>query len=397
MQLTATARILNQQWRYDPDTGFLRCTAAILKTGVMTYLREEIEASMPPDTVGDTVRIYVPPEALEEAASIASLEGVPACVGHIWQTAGNIQACGSVAGAPVIQGDKLVADILTTDQDAVRRIMLPETDPERLEEISSAGDWAIEWTPGTSPTGEAYDGVFVKIRYNHIALLPAGAGRAGAEVRIINQREVPKMEFTRVKLRGKTIRVVNEDVAAMEQVENEMETEVKNAVSPEELNAALEELQTLKAEVGDKNARIKELEGTIQSYKDQLEAALSDANIEEAAAEMAEEREEAVEIMNAAGVKPDFDVKKLRGHELRAKVVNSLRIANSKPALTEDEAKDQSFVKGMYGAYASGAQARKTVTGAGVVQVNNAAPQDGPNMANSRDRFQKMYGNKEGK
>src|SRR5690606_24413474 len=112
--------------------------------------------------------------------------------------------------------------------EAVRRVMLPENDPNRLQEISSAGDWLVVFEPGTAPDGQAYDGYFVKLRYNHSALLPPGAGRAGASVRIINEREAPKMDFTRVQIRNKktgavrAVRVANEDVAELEKaiVEN---------------------------------------------------------------------------------------------------------------------------------------------------------------------------------
>lgn len=392
MRITTTARIQNNAWRFDPDTGFLRCTASILCVGVMQYTRDDLAGADIPDGLGERIRMYVPPEELQNPDGIATLEGMPAVVGHVWQTAGNLTACGNVAGTPGIQGDHLMADILVTDPNAVRRVMLPEGNPERLQEISSAGDWSICWESGVTDTGEPYDGYFVKLRYNHVALLPAGAGRAGASVRIINEKEVAKVsDFTRMKVGGRVIRVLNEDVEKMEEALNEADSKVKNAVSAEELQAALDELAALKAEVGDKNARIAELEGTVQAFKDQLESAMSPEQVEAAADEMAQDREEATAVMNSAGLKLEGDDRKLRGHALRAKVVNSIRVKNGKSALTEDELKDEGYVKGMYKAQAELAGAVRKPTGANVVNVHNQQS-DKPNMADPKARMERMYG-----
>ena len=201
------------------------------------------------------------------------------------------------------------------------------------------------------------------------------------------------MEFTRVKLStGQVVRVLNEDVKDLEAADTASAEKVKNAVTPEQLQEALDELAALKSEVGDKNARIAELEGSIQAYKDQLEAALSPEVVEEAAMEMANEREEATAVMNSAGLKLEGDDKKLRGHDLRAKVVNSIRVKNGKAALTEDQAKDEAFVKGMYSVLAESAPAKQqTVTGADVVKVENQKTASQPNFANNTERAKALY------
>lgn len=402
MRITASARIQNNTWRYDPDTGFLRCTASILRAGIMLYTRADLDGADIPAHLGDQIRLYVPMEELTDPESVASLEGKPIVIGHTWQTAGALSACGNHCGAPMVQGDHLISDILITDPDAVRRVMLPENDPNRLQEISSAGDWMLVFEPGTAPDGQAYDGYFVKLRYNHSALLPPGAGRAGASVRIINEREAPKMEFTRVQIRNKKsgavrpVRVANEDVAELEKAMVENEELIDTAITPEQLQAALDELATLKSEVGEKNDRIAELEGMVQAYKDQLEAALSDTSIEEAAAEMAEERDEAVTVMNAAGI-TGFDAKGLRGHALRTKVLNSIRVKNGKSELSPEQAKDESLVKGMYMAQVDISGHRRQVPGAAVVtQAHVQNSNQAPSLADPRARLNHLLGKKEG-
>lgn len=404
MRITTAARIKNNAWRFDPDTGFLRCTAAILCPGVMTYARAELEDANPPEGL-QQIRMYVSPEELAAPEGIATLEGMPAVVGHTWQQAGALTNCGNIAGTPFIADGHLMAGILVTDPEAVRRTMLPDGDPAKLVEISSAGDWSIVWQPGIDPTGQAYDGLFVKLRYNHVALLPPGAGRAGASVRIINEKEATKMEFTRVQLRmagGKQrfVRVANEDVNALEEAMTENEEVAKSAITPEQLQAALDELTTLKDETKVKTDRIAELEGMITEYKAQLDAALSPAAVEAAAADMAVENEEATAVMNAAGLQLSAEDKRLRGHALRSKVLNSVRVKNGKPALTEEELKGEDYVKGMYKAQVEiVGHAQRKPAGHQVVTttVQNSNDPQKPNMANTQDRFNRLYPKAEGK
>lgn len=404
MRITTAARIQNNAWRYDPDTGFLRCTASILCAGVMVYQRSELEETNPPEGLSE-LRVYVSPEELAEPEGIATLEGMPVVIGHTWQTSADLSDCGNISGAPTIQDidgvPHLVAGILLKKPEAVRRVMLPAGDPQRLEEISSAGDWGIVWQPGTSPQGEAYDGYFVKLRYNHSALLPPGAGRAGASVRIINEKEAPKMELTRVQIRNtktgksRVVRVANEDAPILEEALADTEEVVNAAISPEQLQEALDELTTLKEETKQKTDRIAELEGMIQTYKDQLDAALSTDAVEAAAEEMAVENEEAAEVMNSKGLKLETS-KKLRGHALRSHVVNSVRVANGKPALTDVELKEEGFVKGMYMGLVETSGVKRTVTGASVVVNNSQVVEGQPNMANANDRMARLYPTKKG-
>lgn len=398
MRITTAARIQNNAWRYDPDTGFLRCTASILCAGVMTYQRSELESSNPPEGLQE-LRVYVSPEELADPEGMATLEGMPVVIGHTWQTSAELSDCGNISGAPVIQDidgvPHLISGILLKKPEAVRRVMLPVGDPNRLEEISSAGDWGIIWEPGIGQDGEAYDGYFVKLRYNHSALLPPGAGRAGASVRIINEREAPKMEFTRVQIRNKktgksrTVRVANEDAPILEEAIAENEEIVESSISPEQLQEALEELKALKEERDRSAGRIAELEGMIQSYKDQLDAALSTDAIAEAAEEMAVENEEAVEVMNSKGLKLDTS-KKLRGHALRAHVVNSVRVANGKAALSDDQLKEEGFVKGMYlGLVETTGSKQRAPTGSAV--VTNSNQQQPPAMSDKNARMARLY------
>lgn len=204
------------------------------------------------------------------------------------------------------------------------------------------------------------------------------------------------MEFTRVQIRnsktGKTrvVRVANEDAPMLEEALLENEEVVKSAITPEQLQAALDELTTLKEETKVKTDRIAELEGMIQTYKDQLDAALSTDAVAAAAEEMAVENQEAVEVMNSKGLTLDT-TKKLRGHALRSHVVNSIRVANGKPELTAEEAKQEGYVKGMYqGLVETSGTQQRTPTGASVVVLNSNQQQQ-PAMSDKNARMARLY------
>lgn len=379
MQITHSHRIENRQWRLDNETGFLRVTATILKVGPMMYTRDELPDA--PEGITGPVRVAVTPEALSDAASLASLEGAPAVVGHVWQTVGTISmSVGHIAGAPRIEGDHLWADVLITDPEAVRRIMLPEGDPQRLEEISSAYDAAIVYAPGID-----HDGTFSGIRYNHLALLQRGAGRAGSSVRIVNRTGGTQVTHTAIKLStGQTVRVLNEDMPKIE------EAEAQNAakIDPAKMAEALSEVERLNAEIKALTAQRDAYSGELQSIKTQLDAALGSDVVEAKAAEMIEDQKTATAVMNAAGVKLTDEQTKLRGHGLRVAVINSVHAARKLQALPDGASED--YVRGVY----QGLQALAKMTPpAGHQIVNNQTVQTptGPDMSNNAARAARLW------
>lgn len=392
MQLTFTARIQNRQWRHDAETGFLRVTATILRLGVLQYRRSDLPEA--PAGLGDSFGILVTPEALADPAALTSLEGVPATAPHhVWQTAGTInEARGNVAGAPIVRDGHLWADILITDPVTVHRVMLPPTDPDHLSEISSAYDSNVTWEPGTAD-GQVYGGVFHNIRYNHVAILPPAAGRAGPSVRIVNKSEPTKMadELIRIKLAsGHTIRVHNEDVKALE----ESETQNAAKVDPAKLQEVLAKLAELNGQIDALTKERDTLTGQVKAFKDELDAALSPANVEAAAATMNTEREEAMQVANSLGVTLTDEQRKLHGHGLRVSVVNSVNAARGlKPV---DEKATPEEVIGLYGGlkYVASIQA-KPPTGHQVMNSNPVTqPSDkkGPDLSTNEGRKAQLYG-----
>ena len=383
MQITTRIKVQNQMWRHDPDTGFLRCTAVILQAGCMDYTEAELGGAL---TGKQWVRIMVPAESIAEPASITSLEGMPVTDGHVWQNTSSVEvSCGAVAGTPHIVGTDLVADLLVTDADVARRIMLPKDDIESLQEISSAFDAQVIWEPGADEFGE-YDGRFERIRYNHIALLQSGQARGGSAVRIIN-KEAQAMDITRVKLpSGRTVRVLNEDAPILEEDAAATEEKAKNAIDPAKAAELIAELTDVKGQRDALDARVQEISGQLQALKDQLDAAMSDDKVAEAAGEMVEQQKAAAEVMNAHGVK--LDISKLRGHALRVEVVNAVAIARGKTALAAEQAASEHYVRGMFEMLADA----RLVPPAGhtIAAVSNSQPVIKPDMTDPHERRKRL-------
>lgn len=345
MQIKRAIKILNSTWRLDTATGFLRCTCVFLQAGPMLYTADELGAQ---GLGKPTVMIDVPASALTDSIAITSLEGAPIVVGHTWQTTASSDAVGAVAGRPYCDGylpesvPKLIGDVLIRDAETARRIMLEPGDPERLEELSTGFDAQVVF----AAVGEV-DGHFENIRYNHVALLPAGQARGGSSVRIIN--EVQPMPTVHYRLpSGRKIRVENEDVAELDKEVDEQNSKAKNAIDPAKAAETLAALETAQAELTAKQKEVDSLKGELQGLKDALDKAMGAEAIDAAADEMLQQRNEATAVANAHGVTLTDEQKKLRGHGLRLAVVNAV----SGAALGDDESKNEAFVSGLFKGYA---------------------------------------------
>lgn len=74
------------------------------------------------------------------------------------------------------EGSNVVADLVVHRADAIAGIR-----GCKLKELSCGYDVAVDETPGQAPDGTKYDAVHTAIRGNHVALLPVGRARGGAE------------------------------------------------------------------------------------------------------------------------------------------------------------------------------------------------------------------------
>ena len=165
--------------------GGVRVPGAIARVGVLEYRGDD----------GSMIREFVPEETLSDVEAMRSLRDAPVTVGHpgggtrmVTPDTYKTDSVGHVSGEPRREAAHLVAELVVQDGEAIRRI-----DGAELEEISAGYSVWIDPTPGTFE-GQHYDQVQRARKYNHVALLPRGGGRAGESVALrLDGRDVPRL------------------------------------------------------------------------------------------------------------------------------------------------------------------------------------------------------------
>lgn len=152
--------------------GGVRARANLTRTGVFVYRQAD----------GSTRREYRPADEVFDRDSLDSLAHVPLTIGHPTKVTPDNWAQlskGHVGERPRRSGKFVASDIHIEDRRAGA-----DAEKGKLRELSCGYTCHYEPTPGVSPEGEPYDGIMRHIRYNHVALLPEGYGRAGPDVRM---------------------------------------------------------------------------------------------------------------------------------------------------------------------------------------------------------------------
>ncbi len=152
-------------------SGGLQIPAYISRVGVQTYQ----------DAEGRVVREFRPPSEVFDEASYRSFEGAPVTRLHppelVNPTTWRTHVIGNVRNVRP-DGNRVAADLVIEDAKAIEEIEAGE-----LVETSAGYEAAVAPLGGVYE-GESYDATQQSIRGNHVALGPAGWGRAGPSVRL---------------------------------------------------------------------------------------------------------------------------------------------------------------------------------------------------------------------
>jgi hypothetical protein len=148
----------------------------ISKANVCPYMGKEIPGWQSLGLDANKIyRLYRDPQELAKGA--ATFNNLPILLDHTYVSAEKPEkerVIGSMSGVEF--GDPyLAADLCFWDKAAIDAI-----NAEAIEELSSAYHYKADMTPGTTPEGEAFDGVMRDIIGNHLALVERG--RAGSDV-----------------------------------------------------------------------------------------------------------------------------------------------------------------------------------------------------------------------
>lgn len=155
-------------------TGGIRVNANVGREGVLVYQRQD----------GSVRREYRPADEAFAAASLESIADAVVTVGHppdalVTPRTVRTYQVGHVRGAAKRDGKMISAELAVLDEDAIGKIATGE-----LVELSCGYTCIVDATPGTTPSGEAYDVVQRDVAYNHVALLGEGQGRAGRDAKL---------------------------------------------------------------------------------------------------------------------------------------------------------------------------------------------------------------------
>lgn len=172
MQFIDTVTVAGTRRR---DDGYLVADARIARTGIQTYLGREVgRADMA------TVAVYRPGEEVFSAETLKSAAHRPVTNDHPpelvtsanWKKYAVGQSGDEVSG----EGIYIRVPLMVSDGEAIGDV------EGGKRELSAGYTCDLDWTSGTTPTGEVYDAIQRNIRMNHVAIVQRG--RAGSEVRI---------------------------------------------------------------------------------------------------------------------------------------------------------------------------------------------------------------------
>ena len=233
--------------------GSLVAPATLARTGVQAYYAYELGLTAAdgfPDRFA-TVRLYRPAEEVFDAQSLASFESVPLTDDHpknfvTPQTRAELER--GVVHTIGRDGD-LMTGIVHARKEIVNKIQ------DGKQELSNGYSFALDLTPGKTPTGEAYDGVQRNIRGNHVALVDSA--RCGSACRVADSNPVQPKGVTTMSdnrtivVDGIPMQVSDQAAAAIDKVTKERDEARTQA------KTAADKLGAIK--VGDKSYTLDEL------------------------------------------------------------------------------------------------------------------------------------------
>ncbi|WP_020092301.1 DUF2213 domain-containing protein [Methylobacterium sp. 285MFTsu5.1] len=154
--------------------GYLVADVRTARVGLQTYSGHECGK---PERA--SVTLYRPESEVFHVDSVSSYAHKPVTMGHPpgAVTSDNYRqyARGHIEGDVLRDGDFVRVPMMVADSEAIASIT------SGVREVSAGYTCDVEWTPGRTPQGQAYDGIMRRLRINHVAIVPRG--RAGPECR----------------------------------------------------------------------------------------------------------------------------------------------------------------------------------------------------------------------
>lgn len=157
------------------NDGYLVADARVARTGIQEYLGFEVGK---PEL--GSVKVYRPESEVFAGDALRTYAFRPVTMGHPVEgvTADNWrkEAIGTTGAEIARDGEFVRVPLVLMDAGAIAEV------EGGVREISMGYTCALDWTPGTTPEGHAYDAVQRRLRMNHLAIVEKG--RAGHACRV---------------------------------------------------------------------------------------------------------------------------------------------------------------------------------------------------------------------
>ena len=248
--------------------GYLVASVLCARTGIQGYLGTELDKPELP-----IVKVYRPESSVFAKDSLSTFVGKPTTNDHppVQVTADNWKeyAVGSIGEEVLRDGEYIRVPITLMDATTIKAVQ------DGKREISMGYDMELDWTPGTTSDGQAYDAIMQNLRMNHLAIVDRG--RAGSRARIddkspwgaaplnTDDRNPPIMTTRKIVVDGLTIETTDQGAEAI----GKLQTEKQSIADAHDAAMAAKD-----AELATKDARIADLE------KSQLTDAALDAKVQ---------------------------------------------------------------------------------------------------------------------
>lgn len=185
-----TRTALEKSTRRRTPEGYLIVDAIIARTGIQEYRGYELPQNSGYDFISDKVyRIYRSPKEVFSEATLQSFVQKPVTNEHPHDVGGLVnsdtatQKLVGVSGNKIVRhGEQIKVPLTIYSSAAINDIEQGKTG------ISAGYTGDIKMVPGLAPDGQAYDGIVINIRGNHVAMCDVDDARGGRGCRLLDTR-----------------------------------------------------------------------------------------------------------------------------------------------------------------------------------------------------------------
>lgn len=240
--------------------GYLVAEARCVRSGIQIYAGDEVGK---PDM--KLVRVYRAPEQVSDAASLQTFSHAPITVDHPAElvTADNVKALavGEVSTAAKWDGEWVTLPLILKDAAAIQSV------EGGKRELSAGYTCELDFTPGVTADGQAFDAQQKNIRINHLALVDRA--RAGSQARIgdawgagpIPAIEDKPMTLKTVTVDGIPVEVTDQGAIVIATLQQRIADAATKAAATDTAHAAA--LAAKDAEIAKKDAENDKLKGQV--------------------------------------------------------------------------------------------------------------------------------------